>query len=265
MLAAVALGILGIRHAMPPESQLLNFVLTSFVIACIAGVATSFIWMTSQLVEGRALLPPWPEQPRLVPWGALSVVFVVLLLLVVQTSVMLIYYQTTTRETTVAKEARPAVSIPGGRAQGKLSFSEQLVLMSVSNAILLVAIPGALRVTSGAKLADFGLTADQVGSHVRTGLIAFFLATPMVMAVFALSQRFWDPNKHPLELMLAADTSRAGIVLAYVSAVVMAPLAEELLFRGVLQSWLRRLVILKRDRRAEQDLAAVAEPGGEGG
>jgi hypothetical protein len=60
--------------------------------------------------------------------------------------------------------------------------------------------------------------------------------------------------------MLEIGTSPSDIYLAYLSAAVLAPLTEELIFRGILQSWFRRVLLfnsLKRPTNPAEDAAAV--------
>src|SRR5262249_47545622 len=65
--------------------------------------------------------------------------------------------------------------------------------------------------------------------------------TSVVSVVSYDAQRILEPEEHPLERMLRQETGVWGFVLAYISASVLAPLAEELMFRGVLQAWLRKI------------------------
>ena len=81
---------------------------------------------------------------------------------------------------------------------------------------------------------------------LSTGLLAGVLGTliliPWVTLQLKMGVVVWDwvqpaaaPPEHPVLEALAADTwGRWGVVQLVVSAVVIAPLAEELLFRGVL-------------------------------
>jgi hypothetical protein len=65
----------------------------------------------------------------------------------------------------------------------------------------------------------------------------------------ALAVHFWKVNHHPVEQMIRANSSPPVVILAFVSAVILAPLAEELVFRGVIQGWLTRLFEERQDRR----------------
>ena len=73
------------------------------------------------------------------------------------------------------------------------------------------------------------------------GGVACLVVGPLVYAVNWLAQLRWEVNSHPLETMVRADPTRSIALLSIVSGVLLAPAAEELLFRGVLLGWLNRL------------------------
>ena len=52
------------------------------------------------------------------------------------------------------------------------------------------------------------------------------------------STRVWESNAHPLYKMISDEFSPGVAQLAFLMAVIVAPVFEELLFRGILQSWL---------------------------
>ncbi len=91
----------------------------------------------------------------------------------------------------------------------------------------------------GGKSIDPGLTRPG-GFVVGMGWLAFVLPMLWATTLFALAVRLWlgqtVEDVHPLiEQIMAADDSTL-LVLLVMQAVVAAPLVEELLFRGVLQT-----------------------------
>lgn len=125
------------------------------------------------------------------------------------------------------------------------SFTALMLISSIANALLLITLPLLLRATSRAGLGDLGLTTVEFSSHVRFGVMAFLLFSPVVYAInglMVLASRAAgvEPLKHPLEQMVRGEFSLKTAFLAMISAVVLAPLVEELFFRGVFQGWLSK-------------------------
>ena len=65
--------------------------------------------------------------------------------------------------------------------------------------------------------------------------------TPAVLAIQSLAVRIWPPRKHPVEDMILEEFTPGVAVLAILSTMILAPMIEELLFRGIVQRWLTRL------------------------
>jgi Type II CAAX prenyl endopeptidase Rce1-like len=66
------------------------------------------------------------------------------------------------------------------------------------------------------------------------------ITTPIVYLVQFGAISVWRPNSHPLEKMLREQFSVDVGYLALVAGVILAPVLEELTFRGVLQGWLTK-------------------------
>lgn len=87
---------------------------------------------------------------------------------------------------------------------------------------------------------QLGLHGHRLGANVLLGVIAWLAATPLVYLIHQLTMWTLDTkDEHPLQ-RIARTPHLGAAVLVILSAVVAAPLAEELLFRGVLQPWLAR-------------------------
>ena len=134
-----------------------------------------------------------------------------------------------------------------GRDNSPLTFTEQIVLVSIIDLILLAVVPVSVMLLSNADRVDLGLTSDNLARNVAIGGAAFLLITPVVMTINGLAQwfyqLFYQSKPHPLLEMLRDEATPGAIVLAYVSAVILAPAAEELIFRGIIQGWLRRVFL----------------------
>jgi membrane protease YdiL (CAAX protease family) len=121
------------------------------------------------------------------------------------------------------------------------SQAELMVQSAIINLLLLVTVPLLVFRMSRATHADFGWDTRDWQRQVFQGARAGMLITPVVFAVQSITVRIWPSQKHPLEQMVLERFTPGVAVLAVVSAMFLAPVVEELLFRGVLQQWLIKL------------------------
>ncbi len=97
----------------------------------------------------------------------------------------------------------------------------------------------------GARPRQFGLTTQRLGLNLLFGIGVWLVVTPVVLGLHQLVQSFYQaafqkvPAEHPLTQIAQQGGLTSWEWFLWVSAVVVtAPITEELLFRGVLQSWL---------------------------
>jgi membrane protease YdiL (CAAX protease family) len=255
-------------------------VLLCVLVAALLGVLWTWVWALRQLWLGVPLLAHVRPMPALIaPWRASTIVLTVLLYLLVNCTVIRTYEAVTGRHLPkveddagklaperkpekMAEPPRPAATKPGQpgeepgaerpfpRAEGavnaamdpSLQTQGELMLQSaIINLLLLVLVPAFLFWSSGATFADLGLRIGDWQRQVMLGVQAAMLMTPVVFAVQNLSVKIWTSQKHPLQRMMLERFTPGAALLAILSAMVLAPLIEELLFRVVLQQWLTRL------------------------
>jgi membrane protease YdiL (CAAX protease family) len=233
------------------------------LVVTISGMLGALVWAVPRLRTRTPFLPP--GRPRIGPWGAITVLAAFLtyyfVLGQVVGSVVIAAADPGFRAQLQANAApdggRPGVAaLPGdptAPAARKPSFTAQMLAATIVNAMSLLALPGVVLLLSRASLSDLGLTVDRLGASVKAGGVAFLLVTPCVYLVFLYSKMVIKGTEHPLEKMILAEWSPLGIVLAVASAVVFAPLAEELFFRAILLGWLNRVV---HDSRARSCMIA---------
>ncbi len=141
-------------------------------------------------------------------------------------------------------------------AQGReMSLFELMGATSLVNLALLVLLPLCLALLVGARAAHFGLLTSHFGQDLIQGIFAGLLFTPLVYALQLLAVQVWEPTAHPLLEMLQKDRSWPVVLLAITSAVILAPLAEEFMFRVILQGWLD-----KQAYRAVEPTSAEVAP-----
>lgn len=124
-------------------------------------------------------------------------------------------------------------------SQGPAAAARDLMALNACHMVLfLAAFPWFFKRCAGTNLDSLGLTGRNWPQQIHTGLATALIATPSVYIVQFLAQLAFRAESHPVEKMLQDQFSPSTAILAVTSAVVLAPLAEETLFRGVLQGWL---------------------------
>lgn len=231
---------------MPPEELARNpWLIAAYWLALLAmaGSLTAWVWALARLVRGRPLLTD--DAPRVVPWGAGSVAAVAILYLALNYAVAGVY------AAIQPGPSAPPDPVPAatGAKTTEISPTDQLVLMVVINLLAVALVPLLLRWTSGARAEDFGLVGPRVfGRDLARGCVASLMLGPLVYGLFLAAQQVWKPTAHPVQEVLTQGTSGVNTLLVAISAVVAAPLAEELLFRGVLLGWMTRAATLATRR-----------------
>jgi membrane protease YdiL (CAAX protease family) len=216
--------------AMFSAAVLIKLLAPTVIIGTVLAMIAAWVWAAGELRAGRALLPPPPE--REVPWGGASVLAVFLCWIVLNVGIPEAY------DLARHGAARALRARPDRGPLRPFTVREKMLLIAVVNGCLVVLIPLLLKVTSRARLEHLGLSGADLGRHVDEGMRAFLLIAPVVYAINALAVQVWAPHKHPMEEMVRFDPTRDVAYLALVSGVVLAPAAEEMLFRGVIQGWL---------------------------
>ena len=105
--------------------------------------------------------------------------------------------------------------------------------------LLAVLLPALLLDGGKRTLPSFGIYAHRFGRQAAVGA-AGFLAAVCPTAILLLLSRSWrtEETQHPYLQALRGDSGGELVVWIILSAVIAAPLAEELLFRVTLQGWL---------------------------
>ena len=86
----------------------------------------------------------------------------------------------------------------------------------------------------------FGIQRTMVRWDTLIGLLAFIMVIPAIL-LLQWSLTFLVKYEHGTLEMLMKDSSLLTIASTWFAAVLVAPVCEEIFFRGILQSWLQRL------------------------
>lgn len=93
-------------------------------------------------------------------------------------------------------------------------------------------------------LGRVGLTTARWRRDVALGALAFLAATPPVLGIHALAQWVFGAGEtHPFESLAQLGLSTADWMLFGLLAIVLGPMTEEWLIRGIIQGWLRRATL----------------------
>ena len=115
-----------------------------------------------------------------------------------------------------------------------------VVALSGGTTLLLIAL---LLGTDWRSARQFGLKGRPLASPLRDGWFGFQLAIlPMAVAMVVMAPFRTRDTQNPLLTLLSDNLDPVTIALVVFIAVVIAPLSEELIFRVILQGWLRTVL-----------------------
>jgi membrane protease YdiL (CAAX protease family) len=200
---------------MPQRELVVIAILSSLMMASLV------VWLNvaRRLSEGETLVP---YEPRLrAPWNVVDVLWLVLAWPIF--------------ELVSLRAAAPADTIH----DGGLSIAG-LAGITAGHFLWAVAAIFYLEIRTGARAREFGFDTGSLAKDARLGGLAFLAAAPLVYGVQIVVSKFWTPLEHPLAKLVSEQNGPALVALAALSAIVVAPLSEELLFRVILQGWLER-------------------------
>ncbi len=240
------------------STSLIVIIIRGLLSAAATGMIVAWVWLVFRTRSGEPVrlgrlvdISPFP------PWGSATVLLAFLAYVMVNVGVIGLYQAKVERPGAAAPaiprsespqaakpDRAPAPSESSTRhdqALPRLSNTEQMGMSAVVDLILIVLLPILVRLTSGARVRDLGASARYWRAQVGLGLIAGLITIPVVYLIQGLSVRIWTSNEHRLGTMLREECSQHSMSLALITAVVLAPAMEELLFRGLLQRWLIKL------------------------
>ncbi len=180
-------------------------------------------YLTSQGLSPSLPLIAWsPRRP--VPWAFLDLVIVIGLYIVAGAAL------------------HEAGFIPSGKMETLNLAQKQSVIASNIVLSLIVAVASIVLTVArcGANGSDLGWSARTIRDDLRLGLIAFAMLAPPVYALQGLLVNFWKKSEHPIVEMFKDAPDIAFFGVLFVSAAVVAPLFEELIFRVLLQGLLEK-------------------------
>ncbi len=133
-----------------------------------------------------------------------------------------------------------ALPILRNQAYYRLNLWAMVLAAPCQAATILLLLHG----VSGTRPAQLGLTTRRLGRNLLAGALGAAVLTPAVLGVNWLVETLYEMGgasgvrEHPLTVVARQAPSPAEWVLLFLTAMVAAPLVEELTFRGMIQRWL---------------------------
>ncbi len=184
-----------------------------------SGIFLSWALMAWSLIQGRGILPE--VEPRPARWSLETVARIVGLYFVIRLLVEIGFHEL----------VRPV----GG---AELAPTSLIGLVTAVNFACLGMIPLGLLRQDRQRLSGMILNGGSLRTRFFQGLLTTLLAAPVAYGCHFGASLIWKPTAHPLSEMLEESFGPVAAFLAFISAVLLAPALEELLFRGVLLHYL---------------------------
>jgi membrane protease YdiL (CAAX protease family) len=184
-----------------------------------------------------------PQRQRLVPWSGWEVLGVFVLVRVIWPALLAsLLSQAGFFTWLYGPETIP--SLKGGDAVASARVSLWLAALAFPVELLTHLL--LLRLASGTRPYQLGLTTHRFGANTVLGLVSWYAFTPLLfglnlLIVYIYSQGVQaQPEKHPIQQLAEGGPTPVEWTLVVFTATLAAPVLEEVLFRGVLQPWLVR-------------------------
>lgn len=135
-----------------------------------------------------------------------------------------------------------------------------ILTITLCNAVAVVLVPVVVGPGWDRGLERLGMNGPDLHRQFRTGVRMAWLISPYVYAVNLMANLYFEQEQHEVMKMLEGGLSAGTIVLSALTAVVLAPLVEEMMFRGLLLGALVRKsqIVDARYRRLPVMVANVA-------
>lgn len=184
-----------------------------------------------RLYRGQPLVA-W-EPRRSVPWGLFDLIVAVLMVILGSTLAVV--------------AVRQLGWLPETMNLKSLSADQKALLMLADGGSRLLILPlllGLVALRTGATWADFGFQKAKLWSDIQLGAIAFTMLLPLIFLIQLIVTRFYKYEHELLNVLNETSGWHWTLAMVFVAAVA-APIAEEILFRLLLQGWMEKLICFR--------------------
>ena len=269
---------------MPLKEPSLSEMLLGLTMLAVLG-ASVIVWglIFARLAKREPVVPYEPR--RSLPRGGIDVLMGVLLALIVFMIGMLVARTVSSpeRSTVAISPTAPAIS-RGDAKQAPSSDAadaapkpldadheksskqreigpNELISSMCFELIVVVLLVAAVRAMAGATWRDLGFNVSRLGYDAAIGGCAYLAAIVPLMALqWILAFAFHQPYSHPIIEAYKHQPNAWMLYLTALSAIVVAPLCEELLFRVLLQGWFESIDATWQKRRRANDMGDLMAP-----
>jgi membrane protease YdiL (CAAX protease family) len=134
--------------------------------------------------------------------------------------------------------------LPDAEAE-QLLYSRQCAYISspITSTFTLGCLFALMFLSSGTRPNHYGLTWARWPANLGLGVVSFLVAWPIIMGTQKLAVLAFPPTSDPYLALAKLGLSAWEWLLFGFQLIVAAPVLEEILFRGILQGWLRRATL----------------------
>lgn len=206
------------------QYSLLSFALSLFVMGLLAGALASWSYLIVRAIRGKPLLIVEPSAPRV--WGLADVMFIAITSVICQIVFASAYVQ-------LAGDAVPDTGA------GNISAAVGTAA-SLGNVAAIALALGWLALRFNVTPQHAGFRTQGWWRQLQIGVVTTLAILPVVyLLMAAVSIGLKSEYSHPLLDEVRRNATLGSYLLGVLTAVLLAPLAEEFLFRVLIQGWLQ--------------------------
>jgi len=195
-----------------------------FAAGLIAASLTVWAKVAAKWRLGLPLVAYEPRRPT--PWNIVDLVAIVVCYVLMNIAIFVLLHGAVTLSASQPSKAQEAAAA--------------LVATSLTNLLTMGLAMLWIHSRTGATWADFGFRTDRTAGDLKLGLATFAAVSIPVYALQGLLSQFVS-EQHPIIDLLQKNREPWLLAVSGVSAVIVAPLAEEFFFRLLFQSWVESL------------------------
>lgn len=197
-----------------------------FAAGLIAASLTVWAKVAAKWRLGLPLVAYEPRRPT--PWSIVDLVAIVVCYVLMNIAIFVLLHGAVTLSASQPSKAQEAAAA--------------LVATSLTNLLTMGLAMLWIHSRTGATWADLGFRADRTAGDLKLGLATFAAVSIPVYALQGLLSQFVS-EQHPIIDLLQKNREPWLLAVSGVSAVIVAPLAEEFFFRVLFQSWVELVAI----------------------